>query len=720
MDGHVPAFAPDLTAIRDHLDHLFRRCSTEYPGGLCEIAWAVPTGAVTCAELFPTTIDGLDRAVQCAAARNAEQRNVYVGVNPRKPGTFPTGRGDARDIELAFFQFVDCDSQDGVKLLERAPLAYSLAVVTGHTPSPRLHAYWELDVPTFDMEAWSAQQCALREHFKGDAVIDPPRIMRLAGTVNYPARHKVCRGYRIENVTICLRCDDDEERPAVTSEALSIVYPVAGPNRKAPSGAETEYRPTLVASRSSIEIRLASIRSGHEWHNNTRDLVAYMVASGYERAVILGLAEHITLPGYTVDQTARELRRFYDSAVPKFGARPAVDLEDFDAHAGIGEWDAGEDEKPIPPREWLLGTTFCRGFISSLIADGGIGKSATRIAQALAMATGRPLTGEHVFRRCRVLLVSLEDDRNELRRRVRAAILHHNVKNDDLKGWLFLATPGPKGWKLAVTERGAHKIGTLARYVTNTIEARNIDLVILDPLVKAHSVDENSNNAVDFVAGILATIACEHNCAVDAPHHISKGLADPGNANRGRGASAFKDAARLVYTLTPMSDDEAKRFGITEDERRSLIRMDSGKVNIAPPSVDARWFKIIGVPLGNGTAAYPHGDVVQVIEPWTPPDLWRDLSDYTLNRILDEIDRGLPNGKPPGGRLYSDHPQATDRWAWRIVQKHLPHLNEDQAREIIRVWVRNNVVTSTSYYDEQERKDKKGFRVNPANRPGPR
>jgi hypothetical protein len=185
-------------------------------------------------------------------------------VNPRKPGTFPTARADARDIELAFFQFVDCDSQDSIDLLERAPLPYSLAVVTGHTPSPRLHAYWELEDPTFNMKAWSTQQCGLREHFKGDAVIDPPRIMRLAGTVNYPGRHKVCRGYRIENVTLACRADAGDQRPALTSEALATVYPIARPNDKASSGAETENRPNFVASSSSIGTRLASIRAGHE------------------------------------------------------------------------------------------------------------------------------------------------------------------------------------------------------------------------------------------------------------------------------------------------------------------------------------------------------------------------------------------------------------------------------------------------------------------------
>jgi len=108
-------------------------------------------------------------------------------VNPRKPGTFPTSRANASDIEIAFFHFVDADNQESAELLERAPLPFSLAILTGRHPSQRIHAYWELEDPTYNMTAWGAQQCALRDHFKGDAVVDPPRIMRPAGTVNYPA-----------------------------------------------------------------------------------------------------------------------------------------------------------------------------------------------------------------------------------------------------------------------------------------------------------------------------------------------------------------------------------------------------------------------------------------------------------------------------------------------------------------------------------------------------
>jgi hypothetical protein len=41
--------------------------------------------------------------------------------------------------------------------------------------------------------------------------------------------------------------------------------------------------------------------------------------------------------------------------------------------------DAGDiDPTAIPPRGWLLGTTFCRKFISGLVAEGTAGKTAIR------------------------------------------------------------------------------------------------------------------------------------------------------------------------------------------------------------------------------------------------------------------------------------------------------------------------------------------------------
>ena len=374
----------------------------------------------------------------------------------------------------------------------------------------------------------------------------------------------------------------------------------------------------------------------------------------------------------------------------------------------LGECDAA-DIGEIPPRGWLLGNSFCRKFVSSLLADGGVGKTALRIAQLLALATGRQLTGEHVFQRCRVLIVSLEDDMDELKRRLLAAMMYYGVTADDVRGWLFFCAPGRAAGKLAtIGDKGQLVTGTFGPAIERVVITRKIDIVSIDPFVKSHSVEENGNSAVDDVMQILTEMASRHDIALDTPHHTSKGAADPGNANRGRGASAMKDAARLVYTLSPMSEDEAQAMGVSDAERRRLIRMDSAKVNICP-ATDAKWFRLIGVKLGNGDTAspYPHGDEVQTVKVWLPPDAWQGIDAALQKLILADIEAGLPDGSH-----YSAAKQATDRAAWNVVLKHAPDKTEAQARIIIKAWLKNETLVEFTYQDEKARKPRKGVRVN--------
>jgi hypothetical protein len=379
----------------------------------------------------------------------------------------------------------------------------------------------------------------------------------------------------------------------------------------------------------------------------------------------------------------------------------------------LGEWDAGDDIELPPPRGWLLGNVFARNFISSLFAEGGTGKTALRYAQLLSLATGNSLTGEHVFQRCRVLIVSLEDDANELRRRILAATLHHRIDRSELRGWLFLAAPGAAAGKLMQLDNKGHtQRGALADALESIVVNRRIDIVSLDPFVKAHSVDENSNSAIDDVAHVLSDLAAKHDIAVDIPHHTRKGSADPGNAERGRGASATKDAARLVYTLTTMNAEEAKAFGIAEGERRLFVRMDSAKVNIAPPMAKAKWFRLVGVSLGNATERYPHGDIVQTVEPWVPPDAWKDLGADVIDRILTDIDAGLPDGN-----RFTDAPNVKERAAWRVVVEHASHKSKAQAREIIKTWIRNGVLMCEAYDNPVTRKLVSGLRVKTEKKP---
>jgi len=378
----------------------------------------------------------------------------------------------------------------------------------------------------------------------------------------------------------------------------------------------------------------------------------------------------------------------------------------------LGEWDAGDDDVVPPPRGWLLGNIFCRQFCSSLLGEGAIGKTAVRYCHYLSLAAGKSLTGEHVFQRSRVLIVSLEDGVDELRRRLRAVCLHYGLRLEDLRGYLFLAAPGASVGKLMhANGRGAPIPGKLIEKLSQVIVARKIDLVGLDPYVKTHGMPENDNTAMDKVAQVLTDLAIKHNVAVDCPHHISKGPSDPGNANRGRGASATKDAFRLVHTLAGMSREEAEGFGISEAERRFLVRMDSGKVNMAPPE-EASWFKLVGVRIDNGTELYPSGDEVQTVEQWIPPKCFDGISNALANQILTAIDKGLPNGQ-----RYSDAPKADDRAAWKVVTDHVQGKTEAQGRRVIGTWRKSGLLIIGDYDDPVTRKRVKGLSVDDTKRP---
>jgi hypothetical protein len=383
------------------------------------------------------------------------------------------------------------------------------------------------------------------------------------------------------------------------------------------------------------------------------------------------------------------------------------------ADGGLQIHDAGDiDPAKIPPRAWLLGVSFCRKFLSGLIGEGGVGKTAIRYAQYLAGATGRKdITGEHVHHRFRTLIVCLEDDLDEVQRRLAAAMLHHRVYPEEIRGWISYCTPiGLKLLREGV--RGSLVIGELYEELRSAIAARSSDLVGIDPFVKAHGVSENDNNAIDTVCTMLAGLASEMDCDIDLTSHARKGNATPGDAERDRGASAKKDAGRLVRTATTMNADEAKLYGVKPEERCALIRLDDAKVNIARRSECAAWFKLISVPLGNSTEMYPRGDEVQTVQVWIPPDTFAGLTDTILNAILDRIEN---DGPYPGGR-YSPSHNAKTRAAWPVIQEFCPHLTDQQCKEIINTWKENEVIVVKDYHDSKDRRDYPGLFV--AKRPG--
>ena len=389
---------PNLGMIRDHLEKLFHRARQDYPGSRCEIAWSDARGQVTSGLSFPTTPEGLDEAAEEAVKRNEGGANVYVGVNPRKPSAPPFGRGSAEDVEVAYFQFADIDQPEGIdKLREKLPLPYTMAVTTGRKPGPRVHPYWELEEPTTNLLAWRRQQRALAAYFHGDAVIDPPRIMRLAGTVSYPSEKKQTAGYEIEPVTIRTIYDEALRAP-VSSQQLYHAYPWVHNEDDGLGETSTGPQPPPGADRFDTGRKdpreyIRNIVAKQNLHNNARDLVAHLVNTGHRDWLIREFLDRLLRPvsdGGTLGQIEELIR----SARQKYQtAEPSEEIEDFNAAPPpLEPLNATAvttlDPKARQPRQWLVPYRMMRGHITMTTAAPGVGKSTLAIEEAVSMAAG--------------------------------------------------------------------------------------------------------------------------------------------------------------------------------------------------------------------------------------------------------------------------------------------------------------------------------------------
>ena len=368
----------------------------------------------------------------------------------------------------------------------------------------------------------------------------------------------------------------------------------------------------------------------------------------------------------------------------------------------------------IPPREWLLGTRLIRRFVSLLIAPGGVGKSALALASATSLATGRNLLDEHVHHSVPAWFMNLEDPKDELHRRLAALMRLHGIAAPELHGRLFLHHGRDRRLQLAETTA----FGTLTFPDQDAVLAQarvnGIGLIVVDPFVKSHAVDENSNVQMDAAAAAWSEVAEQAGAAIMLVHHTRKsGASGPETgAEAARGAKSLTDAARSASVMSPMSAIEAEQLGVPALDRWRHIRLDDAKANLAPLAA-ARWFRMTTIALGNATPAYPHGDQVAAIEPWRPSSPWAAHTPTELNRVLDLLAAG-----PGRGFLYAPNRRGRvqSRWAGDVLMQRLG-VNEAQAGLMVETWLKTGLLILKDYRDNDQRRWRIGIAVNDSRRP---
>lgn len=658
----APIIEPNRDAIKAHLTELFNPAQWDYPEGLIEICHG--PSSPDRAAYFACTDRGIAEAAEFAANRNREGQNLYVGVNPRKKLTNLKDRASDSDVEIAFFHFADLDREEAVaKARGDLPVKPNMIVMTGTVPNNRPHLYWRLEEPTMNMAAWTERQRGIAQSLDGDAVINPSRIMRLAGTVNYPTQKKLERGYRMEVTTLKTRFAND--RPFVSPELITQAYP----QRQFDKVSDTHLNGQTTLSAMSRGTRVADLinacRAGDNWHNHMVRLVAHLAGTGRADAEILGLAAGITLSGYTVDQTLREMIQALRGARQRWNLpEPEETVEQEEASREPADsifslLDMDELEA-LPPPTWLIEELIADHGLSIVYGDPGAGKSFIVLDMALRLACGMDWHGTNASQ-CGVLYIAGEGARG-LGKRVKGWRREHALEGVDAP---FLLLP------IAVQLLDPKERAKLCRTI-DAAKARAgfpIGLVIIDTVSRAIAgQDENGQEAMSLFVGACGEIQVHTGGAVIGVHHSGK------DSSRGmRGSTVLLGGCDASLKITK---DEAQRVTIEVEKQKDAE--EAAPIYMAMKKVE--WASGLGK---------EESTLVPVKGERAEEKIDKGLTRRQIQRVFDEIDAAWLKKKP-----WSIYPQArpAGRYlpAWMAVEL---GCKEAEAVSYLSSWQMNDMLS---------------------------
>lgn len=346
------------------------------------------------------------------------------------------------------------------------------------------------------------------------------------------------------------------------------------------------------------------------------------------------------------------------------------------------------DAKSLPRREWLFGNWLLKGEVTAIIAPGGTGKSTISNAIALSLASGKPLLGKPLHRGAQgVWIFNLEDGPDELNRQIAATCSFHGISRSDCGERLHLDSGIIQPLCTAIDDRDGFELHEeVFTQLAETIVQRGIATLIVDPFISSHAVSENSNEAINALVKRWKKLAHDTGCAIVLIHHVKKLGGREATAEDGRGAVALRDAARVVLPLNQMSKEDAKGFGVSAEQRRSLVRIDVGKANRGP-SGEEIWIKLEGQSLGNASAN-ELSDFVGVATLWEKPDLFREMSVWHLYDVQQRLAK----------EEWRDSPNA-DRWVGNLVAEVAGlsmEIDKPRINAILQAWRESGAVLKES------------------------
>jgi hypothetical protein len=613
-----------------------------HPVAQVEIASANPNAdhSISVARLF--NVFDVTEMLDYAVEQNAMGRSLYLGLALRKHDASPSKRTKKEDALGGYFVWADADTPEQVErltsLLAKLGLKPFAVATTGTTPTKRIQIVIKSNrfMEPAEIEAINKMLMAAAG---SDLVADAGRVMRFPGTVNVPKPEKVAKGYITELATVQIAKGADAESstydPADLKKRLSGTSGEAGQQSagsSSSSGRKKKSRLGLTddypASDEEVLADLKEAVDGGQWHNGMIRAAAKLVSMGYSDFAVRKLVSPLCDGG----ESDPDLDPIIQGAFAKGFDKGREDGGWGGSGTSDDEWgnEASTKKDPrqniaaapfvyctpetLPRREFLYGTHLIRKFLSATIAPGGRGKSSLLMAEAIDMASGGKVFGI-AKQKLRVWMWNGEDPLDEMMRKALATMKKYGISQADVEGYLFLNSGRDSEIIIGVETKSGMVINQpVVEDMIETILTNKIDVVQIDPFVSSHRVSENDNTKIDAVAKTFGKIADKTNCAIDLSHYVRKG--GPGvvtdiSSDDARGAGAMLNAARASRVLNPAALKDAPFLVEAGEafEPRLHFRVDDGKMNLAKPSSEARWFRLSSVSLDNGGKFQPSDEV---------------------------------------------------------------------------------------------------------------
>lgn len=227
-----------------------------------------------------------------------------------------------------------------------------------------------------------------------------------------------------------------------------------------------------------------------------------------------------------------------------------------------------------------------KGTVGALISPGGCGKSMLAMQICLEIAGGDSI-GIGPTAKGKVLYISGEDSKEMIHERFEYITegLIESKKEEIMDNLSFCTLPPEVGERPNIYQE---------KWIEETIkEAQGSELIVIDTLRKFHNGDENSSAAMSILIFSLEHIARRSNSSLMFLHHTNKmstssGMGDIQQASRG--SSVLVDDIRWQGFLSPMNNEEMKKYSVDINDRKKFVRFGVNKVNYSSEIPDV-WFK---------------------------------------------------------------------------------------------------------------------------------